>query len=202
MNVLLIHGMGRSSLSMRILGRRLARAGHQPRYFDYFVSRQSLAKIAERYRTWVNEASDGEPYAIVGHSFGGILTRYCANELPPGLRAFAMLGPPNQPPSLAGRLKGRLSYRTLMGDVGQHLGDPSFFASLGRPDAPTRIYVGTAGPGGRLPFDGRTNDLVVALDESALEGVPMYAVPTVHAVLMNHPLVAEGICAQLDEAWG
>jgi thioesterase domain-containing protein len=76
--VFLVHGMGRSPLAMAWLARRLRAAGHTCDSFGYGVRRESLERIGARCVRHVRRAvqrDGGGPYAVVGHSPGGIMTR-------------------------------------------------------------------------------------------------------------------------------
>ena len=75
MQVFLIHGMGRSRVSMIPLSRHLRREGHAVSIFGYSVSRQSLDTIADNFLAHLEggvSEQAGEPYAIVGHSLGTV----------------------------------------------------------------------------------------------------------------------------------
>ena len=200
MRVFLIHGMGRSRASMALLGARLKRAGHLPSSFGYTVSTTSFADIVDHFVDHVGavlrrdagprEASpmlSPEPYAIIGHSLGNIITRQGSPRLPAGFCRFVMLAPPNSSPRLARLLSGNPLFRLLAGDPGQRLADPAFYAQLPTPQVPTLILAGDGGPRARwLPFDGAPSDGVVALDETELADVPLKVVPAIHTFIMNH----------------
>jgi pimeloyl-ACP methyl ester carboxylesterase len=194
--VFLIHGMGRSRASMFLLSSRLRRAGHDPSSFGYYVSREPLDDIVERFvghiaevRTRDAEGTESAPgpYAIIGHSLGNIITRRAGARLPSGLSRFIMLAPPNQPPALARAFRDNPFFRALTKDAGSKLADPDFYAALGRPDVPTLILAGDGGPKMRwLPFEGAPSDGVVGLDETRLGEVPHEVVSAVHTFIMNH----------------
>jgi hypothetical protein len=48
MRLLLIHGLGRTPLSLALLGRRLSRQGHNVRYFGYAAFQESFDQIVGR----------------------------------------------------------------------------------------------------------------------------------------------------------
>lgn len=192
MRVFLIHGLGRTPLSMWLLKRRLESAGHQASLFGYLAATSELEHIAERFvvraRQVLSEdgAEGGEPYAIVGHSLGNVVARLASPRLPPGLCRFVMLAPPNRPPAIARALSENPVYRLLAGDAGRKLCDDDFFAELPAIDAPTLIVAGTRGPRSeRLPFGGEPNDSILRLAETRLEEVPTLEVRAVHSFLMN-----------------
>ncbi len=201
MRVFLIHGMGRTPVSMWILAQRLARAGHETTLFGYAVTVESLPAIAQRFVARVDETLSGagdavrdadaggaapEPYAVVGHSLGNIITRFASADLPPGLCRFAMIAPPNQPPAMARTLRDNHLFKWLARDAGQRLTDPDFYADLSTPEVPSLIIAGTRGPRWRrLPFDGRPNDSVVSVDETRLGNIRLVEVHGAHTFLMN-----------------
>src|SRR5690348_17321649 len=112
MRLLLIHGMGRSPLSLALLGRRLARHDHTVHYFGYAAFLESFDQIVSRLVAAIRAAAGSRPYALIGHSLGGILARAALPalaDIPP--RYLVMLAPPNQPPLLAQRVRKRLLFQ-------------------------------------------------------------------------------------------
>jgi len=189
MRVFLIHGMGRTPASFALLRHRLRGAGHDVHGFHYMVTRETLAQIAARFRARVQQAADDdEPFAVVGHSLGNVITRLC---LPlPGLCRFVMLAPPNRPPVMARALRAhsllRPVFRALTQDAGDKLADDDFYARLPVPAVPSLIIAGNHGPRQRwLPFGGARSDGIVAVDETRLPGVPHVEVHALHTFLMN-----------------
>lgn len=194
MRVVLIHGMGRTSMSLALLASRLRDAGHTTTTFGYFVSRDALDVIADRFvdhiartgGTGFNDAGAG--YAVVGHSLGNVVTRLVLDRLP-GLSRLVMLAPPNQPPALARLLQHNLIFRALTKDAGRRLANvDGFYPSLPVPTVPTLIVAGTSGPRfASSPWQGAANDGVVGVDETRLVGnaVEHVEVPAVHTLIMN-----------------
>jgi alpha-beta hydrolase superfamily lysophospholipase len=75
MNLLLVHGLWRTPLSFLALVHRLRRWGYCTEQFGY-------AAIAQRYDSIVASLVDrlerlaaAAPYAVIGHSLGGVLLR-------------------------------------------------------------------------------------------------------------------------------
>ncbi len=206
MRVFLIHGMARSPVSMALLAARLRKAGHKTHLFGYFVTRETLQDIAERLVRRVAKAlaSDGqdarcEPYAIVGHSLGNVIARLASPGLPPGLASMVMIAPPNRPAIAARWLVDNAVYRVLTRDAGQKLADPEFFERLPAPFVPTLVIAGTVGlKASWLPFEGRPNDGVVALEETHLEGATTLEVEGIHTFLMNRRDVFEAVHGFLE----
>ncbi|MDP2345701.1 MAG: alpha/beta fold hydrolase [Deltaproteobacteria bacterium] len=200
MRVFLIHGMGRTSASMALLGRRLRLAGHATSSFGYLVSRQTIDDIADRWVEHIernrkaggDDGDDDGSFAVVGHSLGNVITRKALPHLP-SLARFVMLAPPNHPPAMARALERSPVFRALTQDAGQKLldVDGGFYASLPVPTMPTLIVAGDGGPRfARSPWKGGANDGVVSVDETRLEGIETVVVDAIHTLIMNQREVA------------
>ncbi len=198
MRVFLIHGMGRTPVSMWILRQRFLSEGHRVSLFGYAVTLADLDAITERFVDRVQQAmaadasaEGGDPgvppeYAIIGHSLGNVVARMASPRLPMGLCRLAMLAPPNRPPVVVHTLKNNPLFRAFTRDTGRRLADEKFFAALPVPEVPSLIIAGTGGPlASWLPFAGEPNDGVLRVEESRLEGVRMIEVPGIHTFLMN-----------------
>jgi len=188
---------------MSVLSFRLKRSGHRPALFGYRVFARSVDEIVAAFRRRVDRvlAKDraGDPgavvpYALIGHSLGGIVARLAAPDLPPGLEGMVLLAPPNHPPALAAALADNPVFRLFTRDAGRKLTDPDFFDRLPEPTVPTLVVAGTRGPRASwLPFEGEPNDGIVRVSEARLNGVPMVLVPGLHTFLMNRRDVFEAI---------
>ena len=199
MRVFLVHGMGRTPASMVWLALRLRLAGHRPTLFGYAVTLERLASISERFtervRATLGHGSAGpddgagnevEPWAVVGHSLGNIITRLASPELPPGFSRFVMLAPPNRPPAIARELQDQPFFQALTRDAGQRICDEEFYEALPMPEVPSLIIAGTRGVASPWhPLANRDNDAIVAVDEARIPGVPLATVPGIHSFLMN-----------------
>ncbi len=201
MRVFLLHGLGRTVLSMARLAHRLRAAGHRPALFGYQVVTPELGEIKDRLvervlRVLAEDAAAGRPrqYAVIGHSLGGVIARLASPELPPGFSRFVMLGVPSRSPAIARVLGRNPIYRFLAGDAGRRLADPAFFDRLPVPDVPSLLIAGTRGPRAAwLPAGPEPNDGIVRVAETRLEGVPQLLVPGVHTFLMSRRDVFEAI---------
>lgn len=204
--ILLIHGLGRTPRSLASLARHLRRSGHQVHGFGYFAATQPVDQIVGRVHARLDElGSTTQPLVVIGHSLGGILVR-AALALEPSLvtlpQHLVMLGPPNQPPRLAGRLHRNWLYRIINGEAGQRLADPDFTQSLPPLTIPHTIIAGTGGPTGRWsPFGNDSNDTIVAVSETRCTAdEPVTLLPVRHTFMMNDPrvrAVIDGVLAQV-----
>jgi hypothetical protein len=202
MQVILVHGLGRTPFSLAGLARHLKRAGHTPRVVGYIAAVEPFARIRERVRGQLRECAARGPYAAVGHSLGGLLLRAALADFPSTAlpRLLITLGTPTRPPRLARRLRDTWLYRRFAGECGQLLADPAFLASLHVPAVPYTAIAGTRGwPGHVGPFRGLPNDGVVALDETIAAGAAEHLhVPAFHTFLMNSDAARRHICSRLD----
>jgi hypothetical protein len=182
--------MGRSPLSLWRLWRSLRRAGHDVEFLWYHAGLAPFERIRARVRARVERlAARGEPYAVLGHSFGGVLLRSAIDGVSPPPRHFVMMATPNQPSRFAGRVRDTWWFRLFNRDSGQRLSDAEFYASLPVPKVPYTIIAADGGPRGRRSvFGDEANDLFVAVEETKV--VPNDApivVHGLHSFIMNHP---------------
>jgi Alpha/beta hydrolase family len=196
MRLLLVHGMGRTPLSLARLARALRRDGHRIERLGYLAAVESFDRIRARVRIRLERlARTGEPYAVVGHSLGGLALRAALDGLKPGPAHFVMLATPNRPPRLARRLHRLWPYRLLCGESGQLIARPEFFALLPPLSVPYTIIAGSAGPKGRRsPFGEDPNDWIVAVEETKLAPDDRPTIlPVGHTFMMNDRRVQAAI---------
>ncbi|MBN1993009.1 MAG: alpha/beta hydrolase [Anaerolineae bacterium] len=196
MHVMLIHGQGRTPLSMSILGWRLSQKQHNVHYFGYATYLQTFDSITRRFARTIRDEIGDAPYAIVSHSLGGIIARAVLPELashPP--QHLVMLAPPNQPARIAKIMRPNPLYWWITWDCGRKLADDAFYDTLPLPTVPTTIIAGTRGVDGLLQqaiFGTETvNDSILSAQETGLgEGYEVILVPATHAFIMNSKEVA------------
>jgi Putative serine esterase (DUF676) len=167
MQVVLIHGLGRTPLSFFSLERRLQQAGHQTQAFGYVAFAESYDRIVQRLRDCLENVSQRGTYSIVAHSLGGVLTRSALSGLDKLPVQIIMMGTPNQPPRLATIAWNVLLFRWIAGQCGANLSSQEFYKTLPPLTSPYTIIAGTAGPTGTFsPFGSDINDGIVALKET------------------------------------
>jgi hypothetical protein len=192
MRVLLVHGLGRTPLSLVGLARDLRRAGHRTELVAYSGAVESYRSIVARVRRRLKAAARrGRPYAALGHSLGGLILRAALADWPvdlPPLRHIIMLGTPSCPPQLARRFHRWWPYRLVNGECGQLLAQTEFFANLPVPLVPMTVIAGTRGwPAAVSLFGGEPNDGVVAVAETALAPpIETIQVRASHTFMMNN----------------
>ena len=169
MLVLYVHGMGRSPLSGWPMLRRLRQAGLTTSVFGYVAALESFDSIVRRLRKRIEQISKHGPYAVAGHSLGGVLLRAALASTPVGTPQpthVFLIGSPVSSSRLAVKLKTRLVFKLLAGECGQFLASPERMSTVSRLQVPTTAIVGVGGPRGRLsPFGDEPNDGVVSDSE-------------------------------------
>ena len=195
MTVLLVHGMGRTPVSMWRLSRSLRHAGLRTEMFAYATAWEQVDQIVRRLQERLAALSCAE-YVVVGHSLGGLLLRAAVAGLPHDIRAprrIIMLGTPNRSPRLARRFERAWWYRLMNGDAGDLLAHEERLASLPATTVPCTVIAGTRGINGRWsPFGNEANDGLVAVSETELDGAEeSVTVPARHPFIMNDRRVRE-----------
>ena len=208
MQVVLVHGLGRTPLSLAGLARDLRRSGHHTRLVGYVGALERYDAIVARIRRQLHAAAAGpEPVAAIGHSLGGLVLRAALAGWPanlPAPRSLIMLGTPQVPPRLARRFRDRRVYRWVNGECGQLLARSEFFAGLPATQVPLTLIAGTRGwPGTLGPFGREPNDGVVAVSEIRGPGGPPVAeLPASHTFMMNDRRVRALVREALARAGG
>jgi pimeloyl-ACP methyl ester carboxylesterase len=202
MQILLVHGLGRTPFSLFGLASELRRNGHRTRFFGYLSTFEMLTSIVRRLTQRLRAlAIYREPIGLIGHSLGGLLLRMALQKVPEiRVYHFVMLGTPNQSPRMA-RLAWRwLPFRLFSGSCGRFLAAPSEFLKLASLTVPHTVVAGTGGLYGRLsPFGYELNDGLVSVSEATInnhdEVLPM---PVWHSTMMDAVAVRKQIVAIMN----
>jgi hypothetical protein len=167
--IVLLHGQGRTRLSMLVLGKRFRSAGYQTLNFPYNQTIHSLDEISGQLVEFIGQKVKTSDYHLIGHSLGNVIIRNAfRKDYPAGLGKIVMLAPPNQPAHLAKRLKKNLIYRVFTGDSGQKLSEEKFYRDLPIPTVPFGVIAGDKGQS--LTFS-EPNDGVVTVGSTKLKGM-------------------------------
>lgn len=201
MKIVLIHGLGHTSLSLLSLEWRLRQVGWVTEQFAYVAFLESYFQIVERLRQRLQEIANRGSYSIVAHSLGGLLTRSAlARAEFPLPKHIVMLGTPNRLPRLATLAWQFAPFQWFSGQCGFHLANPKFFAQLPPLQSAYTIIAGTEGlTGFWSPFGFEVNDGIVALSETMiLDSDRPLMLPVNHAFMMNVLTVQETIIQALS----
>ena len=124
--VVLLHGMGRTSLSMKRLEYFLGRHGYRVINASYDSRRFSIEQLSELYLSPLLEQRITDRKVkvhFVGHSLGGIIVRqYLSNHSLENLGRVVMLGPPNHGSEIIDRLRDNPVTRVWLGASARELG--------------------------------------------------------------------------------
>lgn len=188
--VVLLHGMGRTRLSLWVLEKRLQRAGYVTLNFPYSARGTTLDELSDSLRQFVDDNVTTPRYHFVAHSLGNIIIRNgFKKSYRPGLGRLVMLAPPNHPADLAKRLKDNPVYAWLNEDSGQKLASEEFYRTL--PTPPVQFGVIAGDRGQSLTFD-EPNDGVVTVAGTKLEGMKDWVLlHHTHTFMMNSGDTAE-----------
>ena len=197
MQILLVHGLGRTPLSLFGLAAWLRRSGHHTRFFGYSPTFEQFPSIVQRLvRRLQNLARFKQPVGLIGHSLGGILLRLALAKVTElKVHRFIMLGTPNRSPRMARLAWKWRAFRLLAKSCGHFLATPSEYSQLGKITVPHTVFAGTSGPRGRLsPFDTEPNDGLVAVSETSIDSsTEVVQLPVWHSFMMDAVSVRQGI---------
>jgi pimeloyl-ACP methyl ester carboxylesterase len=181
--VVLLHGLGRSDLSMRWMEKRLTDAGYNALNVGYPSKEHSIDYLAEEHLRSALEAccaGAGGKVHFVTHSMGGIVLRYylSGHELE-NLGRVVMLSPPNQGSEIADWINENEFVRRVMGPSAEQLGtDPESVPNrLGPVDFEVGIITGnrTLNPLFSRMIPG-ADDGKVSVESAKVEGMADFLV--------------------------
>ncbi|NQU30066.1 MAG: alpha/beta fold hydrolase [Anaerolineae bacterium] len=197
--VVLLHGLGRASLSMAYLANRLQRAGYSPCNISYPSHKHPVKKLAINFVLPAIEKCfryGSEPIHFVTHSLGGIIVRQlAASKANIKIGRVVMLAPPNGGSEVVDTLSDWPFFGAVNGPAGKELGtsENDLPRSLGPAPFEVGIIAGnrTINPLLSLMIDGE-NDGRMSIENTKLEGMADFLVlPVSHPLIMLDRRVAE-----------
>lgn len=204
--VVLLHGIARTSRSLRKLEEALKSSGFATCNLDYPSRKKSLHDLAAEINPAImNFAEKIGPIHFVGHSMGGLLIRvYLAKYRPVRLSRVVMLGTPNGGSEVADLLKGLSIYRAFYGPAGLQLltGQDQTLACLPPLDYEVGVIAGTRSidPISSFFVLPKPNDGRVSVQSSKLAGMADHmTIKASHTRLPGHPTAIEQTIAFLRE---
>lgn len=123
--VVLLHGLGRTTWSMRQIENALNQSGYIVINQSYLSREKSINDLSAIVGDGIRQCQPHQPAAIhfVTHSLGGILVRaYFQNHPVNNVKRVVMLGPPNHGSEIVDRFKDSWWFKWLTGPTGQQLG--------------------------------------------------------------------------------
>ena len=211
--IILMHGLGRASSSMKGLAKYLCENGFGTTIcLEYASSRDSISKHAAALR----EVIDGLPKDVhldfVGHSMGNIVVRHAIGDWQQAGAAgvlnrvehVVMLGPPNQGASIARQLARTGVFGWVAGEGALELGKnwDELETKLATPQCPFGIIAGRLSDASLSnPLVDGAGDFVVSVEETKLDGAADFLeVPLLHSFLMDAPQVQRAVASFLKSA--
>lgn len=193
--VVLLHGLGRTRLSMKDMQQKLTRAGYHTVNLDYPSTSKTIERIArEDVPPAIDQCRRFSPSAIhfVTHSLGGIIMRQSLTETrPEKFGRLVMLSPPNRGTAIVDKLKGCWLFRWMNGPAGQQLSTAadSVPNQLGPVDYPAGVITGDR----YAFFDAWFSSIIpgrddgkVSVERAKVEGMADFlVVPKSHPFIMN-----------------
>jgi len=188
--VIYLHGIGRTSRSMRPILEAMPTYGvvHVP--FEYPSTRVPIEQAASFLHSLIESLTDVSRISFVVHSMGGLVVRrYLKDHGDPRIHRMVMLGTPNSGAELADMLKRNMIFKTVYGPAGQELvTDPN--GTIGSLPTPTFEFGVIAGGKGDergfnplLPGD---DDGTVTIASTRLAGASDFLrIPKLHSFLMS-----------------
>jgi len=204
--VILLHGLARTSSSMRKMGKALSAAGYLVHNISYSSREQSVDELASEVIPAAVEScteNGNRTINFVTHSMGGILVRYFleTNEVE-NLGRVVMLSPPNQGSEVVDKLGDMPGFDAVHGPAGDQLGtdDESVPIQLGPANFDVGIIAGNRSINVFLSMmipgldDGK-----VSIESAKLEGMSDFlVVPHSHPFIMKKDLVIRQVVHFLE----
>ena len=199
MQVILIHGLARTTASMASMARTLERHGYCVYTIAYASTRLSIEVAAKQlFQQVLARIDSSQSVHIVTHSMGAILTRYyLAHYRIVNLQSIVMIAPPNHGCEIVDRIGHWWLFRYLHGPAGQQLGcgENSLPKQLPTISYPTGIIAGRRRiPGLFSAFLSKPNDGKVSVASTRLKGMQDHLLVNAgHTFIMNRPAVHKAV---------
>lgn len=192
--VILLHGLCRSSHSMKPMAHALSRAGYNVVNVDYPSRTASIEELSEETLERIIrdcQRNNATTIHFVTHSLGGILVRsYLGQHTIPNLGRVVMLAPPNQGSEIVDKLGAWRLFQKINGPAGRELGtdERSTPNQLGAADFCVGVIAGNRSLNwiNSLLIPGR-DDGKVSVERTKLSGMTDHRViPTTHPFIMRN----------------
>jgi len=198
-SVIILHGLGRTYLSMLKMESALKEEGYRVINLSYPSRKKNIAQLAdETISRGIEESHQHQSNTIhfVTHSMGGILLRdYLSKHEIQHLGHTVMLSPPNKGSELVDRLRNNFFFKWVLGPAGNELGTDksSTPKNLQKVDFSVGIITGNK----NTVFDGYfanmisgDNDGKVSVESARVNGMVDFLVtPNNHTLIMNDSAV-------------
>lgn len=175
--IVALHGIARSSKSMRRLANYMRDEGYEVININYPSTKGNIPSLVKYVHETIAARAKNKEKKIhfIGHSMGCLITRALIKEYrPENLGRVVMIAPPNHGSEVADYLKGNFIYKILFGPAGQQLiTDQSEFKKIfGEVDYELGVIAGdrSVAPVGSLIIPG-DDDGRVSVETTRIEGM-------------------------------
>lgn len=196
--VVLLHGLAKSSRSMRKVEMALLESGYSTFSVDYPSRKMPVDLLAaEAIPSGVNgcRAQSAGSIHFVTHSMGGILVRqYLAEQDIQQLGRVVMLSPPNQGTVVVDKLEGWPGFARIVGPAGSQLGTDEDSVPRQLPAADFEVGIITGDKSLNLIFSKMIpgeDDSLVSIEAAKIEGMSDFLV--IHETHLKMPKSDEAI---------
>ncbi|MCS5712651.1 alpha/beta fold hydrolase [Candidatus Berkiella aquae] len=199
--VVLLHGIGRTSHSMRRIEKTLRKQQYQTLNIDYPSRQKSIVSSADNIYQQILTYPQLEHLTIhfVTHSMGGLVARHLLHKLPlEKVQRIIMLGPPNQGSEVADFVYAYKLFRAFYGPALEEM-TTTYAKSHPYPALPSHCEVGIIA--GSFNIDPicyfilpSGNDGKVTFESTKLERMTDHLIlRTSHSFMMYNPNVIQQI---------
>ena len=205
-HVYLLHGLGRTRLSMFRLSIYLKNNGFNVKNWGYNSRTETIPAIAEKLGKELEKIPAADSVCFVTHSMGGIVVRsfIASRKLDkrfPFFYRFVMMAPPNRGSKMADILSSNQLANWIFGPSLSMLrtDSASYVRTLGQPSCEFGIIAGGKGNGKGynrlLPGD---NDGIVSVETTKLDSMKNFLyVRSMHTFIMEKTIVRKNIVSFL-----
>lgn len=212
--VIVLHGLIRTTHSMRKLGRYLQDNSEITAVdFEYASTRKPVAYHAQALADVIDSLGDEvNKIHFVAHSMGNIVVRHYLADLKRAGKSeerfgrMVMIGPPNQGSKMARVMRWSFLFNVVAGAAGYELGKgwDELEPNLATPDFEFGIIAG--GQSDDSVFSNfilvGKDDFTVSVEEASLPGATDFLIkPLTHATMMRKPLTLEATLRFLNHGY-
>ncbi|MBN9287273.1 MAG: hypothetical protein BGO43_15380 [Gammaproteobacteria bacterium 39-13] len=202
--VILLHGIARTSRSMKKLERTLFGAGFDVLNIDYPSRKYNIATLATHiYKQIDTYQQNVTTLHFVTHSMGGLIVRELLSHYPlPNVGRIVMVAPPNHGSEVADFLKNNILFKLFYGPAGQEL-----ITAASHADIPTAIHYELGIIAGNKGFDPvchfllpKPHDGKVTVESTKYRLMKDHIIlPAEHSFIMNYQQVIHQVKYFLQE---